>query len=546
MFVVCAVLGARLIWLYLVPAWNSIVTDFPNYYVSAWTVRNGESLSNLYDPVWFERQKHRAGIERPAALFNYFPPMNALIMWPLAHLSPMSAKRWWTAVNLAALFGVIGLTVKASGLGWLSSTAVALLGLDALGNNLTFGQFYIVLTFLMLAALLLTERFPGIAGIASAAGTVTKVFPVFLLVHFLIRRKYNALVWSSAAIIFLIAVGAIVMGWAPHRVYLEEVMGRSLRGEIQDPYNVRWNTLQALLRRALVREETLNPSPILDAPWLFFFLRPVVSVTVVAVTLFAILRARKQAVLLEYGAIIAMVSLITPSQASYHQFLFYPAIAGGIVQVKRTGSAFMLAGAFALICSNVMGATSGLDSGLAMILAFPRVYLVLMLWLFFLFAIDPQKPAFSRRLALAAGLGGVIFLVAAFVENRRWIADAADGATIVPSATHDTLEVYPRFENKKLVTSVLGADGFNNLPPEAEAPSQSPDGRWAAYATNTRGNWDIALRSNVTGEVRFLTTSSANDLMPAFSPDGKYVYFASDRHRGYRWTTIYSINVDAR
>ena len=206
----------------------------------------------------------------------------------------------------------------------------------------------------------------------------------------------------------------------------------------------------------------------------------------------------------------------------------------------------MLAGAFALICSNVMGATSRLDSGLAMILAFPRVYLVLMLWLFFLFAIDPQKPAFSRRLALAAILGGVIFLVAAFVENRRWIADAADGATVVPSATHDTLEIYPRFENKKLVTSVLGADGFNNLPPEAEAPSQSPDGRWAAYATNTRGNWDIALRSNVTGEVRFLTTSSANDLMPAFSPDGKYVYFASDRHRGYRWTTIYSINVDAR
>ena len=74
----------------------------------------------------------------------------------------------------------------------------------------------------------------------------------------------------------------------------------------------------------------------------------------------------------------------------------------------------------------------------------------------------------------------------------------------------------------------------------------SPDGLWTAYATNVRGNWDIALQSTRTGEVRLLTTSSANDLTPAFSPDGKSVYFASDRHRGYRFTAIYRIDVDVR
>src|SRR5215813_6075876 len=139
--------------MYIVPAWNSIVTDFPNYYVSAWAVRHGEDLSRLYDPVWFEREKHRSGIERPAALFNYFPPMNALIMWPLAELSPIKAKQAWTIINVIVLAAVIALTVKATGLGWLSSAAVAFLGLDALGNNFTYGQFYIVLTLLMLAAI---------------------------------------------------------------------------------------------------------------------------------------------------------------------------------------------------------------------------------------------------------------------------------------------------------------------------------------------------------------------------------------------------------
>ena len=271
---VVILLGGRLVWMYVIPAWTAIVTDFPNYYVSAWAVRHDGNLSQLYDPVWFEREKHRSGIERPAALFNYFPPMNALIMWPLAELSPIKAKQAWTIINLIALAAVVALTAKASGNGWLPSAAVAFLGLDALGNNMTYGQFYIVLTLLMLTAVLIAERFPSIAGIATAVGTLTKIFPAFLLVYFMIRRKYRALIYSAAAITILIVIGVFVLGWAPHRVYLAEVLGRSLRGEIQDPYNVHWNTLQALLRRALVREETLNPAPICGCGVAVLFLTP--------------------------------------------------------------------------------------------------------------------------------------------------------------------------------------------------------------------------------------------------------------------------------
>ena len=116
--VALVLLGARLISLYIVPAWHTIVTDFPNYYVSAWAVRHGEPLTELYNPLWFDWEKRRAGIDRPAALFNYFPPMNALIVWPLAGLSPIAAKRAWTVVNIIALLAVIHLTRRSSGLKW--------------------------------------------------------------------------------------------------------------------------------------------------------------------------------------------------------------------------------------------------------------------------------------------------------------------------------------------------------------------------------------------------------------------------------------------
>ena len=101
---------------------------------------------------------------------------------------------------------------------------------------------------------------------------------------------------------------------------------------------------------------------------------------------------------------------------------------------------------FALICSNVMGATAGFDSGPAMILAFPRVYLVLMLWVFFLFALKPPKPAMTSQFMFASCSKLLIVMAAAFFQNKRWIGDVADGAVLVPLPSSSILHVQPRFE----------------------------------------------------------------------------------------------------
>ncbi len=545
--VALVLLAARLVWLYIVPAWQTIITDFPNYYVSAWAVRHGDPLGELYSPLWFDAEKRRSGIERPAALFNYFPPIDALIMWPVANLRPIAAKRVWTIVNVIALIGVIHLTGKSAGLRWPAAAVVALLAGDGLGNNFTYGQFYIVLTLLMLAAAVFAKRSPPMAGVAAAAGAVTKLFPAVLLVYFAIRREYRALIWSIAAMIVMSLIGLLAVGWTPHHIYATEVLARSLRGEIQDPYNVHWNTLQALVRRALVRDELLNPQPVFDAPWLFFFVRPLISVFVVAATLYVIYQSRRRQVLLAFGALIAMVSLITPSQASYHQFLFYPGIAGLVAIEESWLRKVIPAVLFGLICWNIMGATAAYDRGAAMILAFPRVWLVIVLWMMFLVALDAPLPKPSMPVAAAAVT--VIALAAgmAVLENRRWIADVSDGATLVPLASSSELQLQPRFVGGRLVTAFLGPDGVENaLPQNENSSSTSPDGQWTAFSTNARGNWDIAIRSNRNGGIRYLTSSSANDLTPSFAPDGRSVYFASDRHRGYRFTTIYQVSVDAR
>jgi Tol biopolymer transport system component/DNA-binding winged helix-turn-helix (wHTH) protein len=96
----------------------------------------------------------------------------------------------------------------------------------------------------------------------------------------------------------------------------------------------------------------------------------------------------------------------------------------------------------------------------------------------------------------------------AFVSNRSgsdeiWVCDS-DG------------------ENPIRLTSFHG--------PLAGSPSWSPDGKRIVFDCRPEGNADIYVVSAEGGQPRRLTTDTAEDIVPSWSRDGRWIYFTSNRY----------------
>lgn len=84
-----------------------------------------------------------------------------------------------------------------------------------------------------------------------------------------------------------------------------------------------------------------------------------------------------------------------------------------------------------------------------------------------------------------------------------------------------------------------------------EAPAISPDGMQVAFnrPEYADSNHDIYITDLADGKIRRLTTNTADDKFPAWSPDGSNILFATDRDyvdaEEYRYRNdIYMVNID--
>jgi Glycosyltransferase family 87/WD40-like Beta Propeller Repeat len=566
--------------------WMNPKTDFPNYYTAAKLVRQGQPLRPYYDWTWFARQMNYAG--NGTQLGSYIPqtPLTMLPMVTFAGLPPQRGKQVWLSLNLAFLAATIWLLAQVTSFSLETIWLLAFCGYFSLRTNFLYGQYYVFLLFLLTLAFYFLHRDKHVsAGILTGIAFALKLYGGPFLVYFAARRQWRALIGMIVATLGCLGVAILLFGWADTHYYAAQIFPRSLEGGSIDPYTPGTPTVSNLLRHVLVADRNLNPHPLWQAPWLFFFLRPFISFAIIA-TLFFGISSKQSTERHDFAWFVIGVVLLSTGTASYTFIILLLPL---VLLLEESGPRQRLF----LVISYIL-----LTLPLHPVWMFPKVWLLFAL---FLFVGWQSLQEWRLRHALAA-LAAIVLL--SFIDARRQMlsyaqepAQRSDQTLVQEGEIFSTFPVVTRtgvfyqsmgkdryvlrwlqekrseevsFEGQALhprlspdgesIVFELVADGKSTMmqfnpsigtaspvamavPSDRSSPVVSPDGKWLAFDSAERGPTQITLRDLSTGTQILLTGGNCNNSSPAWELDSKGILFASDCGRGNGLTVLYRTRI---
>src|SRR5439155_11018005 len=101
-----------------IPSATRLTNGFAGYYTAARLLRAGTNAAAFYDDQWFMSATIGLGFGNARDVFNFTPPAGALLLVPLAGLSPTDAKVIWTALNVLFVALAVVLLAELGNVGW--------------------------------------------------------------------------------------------------------------------------------------------------------------------------------------------------------------------------------------------------------------------------------------------------------------------------------------------------------------------------------------------------------------------------------------------
>jgi len=504
------------------PAWNSLNTDFPNYYTAARAYAEGARLEQLYDWPSFQRFLRESGVTGQQGAYAPQPPPALLVFLPLARLTPLAAKRVWLLLNLAFILTTYLLLRRSTGLRAWQYVALWVASYGALHTNFLYGQYYALLLFLLAVAwYAVNGRKPGAAGAALGLAAGLKLWGAPFLLYFARLRQWRAVAAMSLAVAAMAVVSLALFGLSGNLYFVQVILPRAFDGLLTDPYHPAFDSLTVLLRRTFVAEPTLNPDPLLAAPAVFFFLRRFYLFGVLALTLLALPGddARRS-----FSWFTITLLFLAPITSSYHMLLLILPVALLLDGCSRRGTVLLL--------GSLLLATAPME----WLPPFRRTAALAVIWLWAGLPFLRRLP--RRELAFVTAGVLVVAVVAGIRHTEEFRREPAQLYQAVPLPAGTLYAAAPLITAAGL--SYQGVDAVSPPPRSAE----SPDGRYLAYAERHNRSTQLFLKKRATGEVRELTPDHCNSSSPAWSPDAKTLYFASDCNRGYGLPALFRLQVE--
>jgi hypothetical protein len=567
--------------------WMQSETDFPNYYTAARLLHSNEHLRDFYDWTWFQRQMNYAGIERQLGAYTPQPPLTMLPMAPMAGLPVQTAKRIWLALNLALLAVTVWLLSRVGRLRVEHVALLALAGYTSLRMNFLLGQYYVFLLFLLTATFcLIARKKPVASGVVAGLAFALKLYGGPLLLYFVAKRNWKAVAGMAGASVAAGVVAVAIFGPADVWYYMTQILPRALEGVPADPFNPGIPVLVTLLRRLFVGDAELNPHPFHHAPWLFFFLRALVGLSIIIFAPLAVALNRGGTYRRDFAVFAIALLLLSTSLASYTFLLLLLPIVLCLEDAPPVERIYLVA-SYILLNAPLAGARF-----------FPKYWLLLALLLVagrrYWSTLPPRLVAvtFASITVIAvwnAQLAMTGYRSAPAQRNQLTAAEAGSLFCAFPAISRAGLffQAQTRYRyilrwqhDNKVEDLSFHGQAFHPIAPDAAGPihfelvahggstmmqfdpatrkttasplplnihdggrAPSPDGRQIAFTSTREGSQQIYIKNVGTGKVKRLTGGNCNNSEPAWELNSKAIVFASDCGRAVGLSALYRIDL---
>lgn len=276
--------------------------DFAAYYVAGRVLNTGEALYTDQAMIHAAQTPHGT-----VAFPRYiYPPFFAVLMRPLSTLSFATAKTVWFVLNLLLLIGcgiVLGRWIDWS---WkaIGGLLVAIILIPAFYDTLLLGQVNLVLLTLVLAHLMqlrqASTRHQEIrSGIWLGIASAIKIYPIFFMLPYLLRRRWNVISGVVLGGVLGTGVGLIFGGgFTALNRFLTDVVGgfsgtniadQSLSDVISRLFSTNTFTYAYLTPTNLV---SITLKPLIDAPLIATLLTGVIGFVLSAVSMITLWKSR--------------------------------------------------------------------------------------------------------------------------------------------------------------------------------------------------------------------------------------------------------------
>ena len=246
------------------------VSDFGNYYFGSKFLREGKFANPVYDCWSFNKMIVAEGQEGLYENYTPVPPFSAIFYLPFSFSSLQAAKLIFNIFSLLIFIIVVARAIKHFKINNSWICLLPVIFLFPFMNTINFGQTYLLLVVLLLEGYIAFERKQfWLAGICFALSIHLKIFPVILLLFFMLMKEWKMLFYIIGFTFLFFGISLTMIPVSIWQDYLFDILPRLMKNEINNPFATDYQTMYVFLEQIFVRDKMLNPGSPFDQPWLF-------------------------------------------------------------------------------------------------------------------------------------------------------------------------------------------------------------------------------------------------------------------------------------